>query len=597
MTQKNTHFFVSILICLFTTFGGETTLHAATSSKSASIPAATAALDATEAPPAAVPKRATEQLSTLEEQTELLIKTLVDKGYVGGASPEDVKKTGPVIEEDVYKEFAIYKDLKKDHRKPDQAVQGARKRYQLQNSDALYRVAISDKLVTLEEAIQIGLSNNLNAKAAAKKIDVARAKVTEARRALFPTAQIITEVNGGKAQGSSTNLGGRLYKGKNVKLNFTQPIFYGGELVYTLKQAEGGWKSSIEEFKKAKTEFVQQVEVVYVGAVKNQYNYEYQNTLYKDVDNFYRRVRNEHHKKLISDIDFLNAESQYYQVFFQVETARSELLSAQLTLSQTLGLDLAEPLPLDMHLEFVPLKPDLYEVLELAMRQNPDVRIKQYAVESSELGIKIYKAKKLPKVDLRGSYGMLGEVFKDTQQIEADNADLDTEKEWFLGAGVSMPLGPNSLEYEQIKHKYGPTILALQGSEDWKHKVTLGLFDKLSDFTDEQNAEAILLQAQAELDKAKNDTILRVREEFYNMQKALIQIDSTLAKMRYQNKQVSAYRFMVGLQESSVAALMEGMVEQAQNKFGFIQAVADYHTAVAGLNASIGDPDYFKSRA
>jgi len=578
MTQKNKNFFVSSFLCLLTAFGGEATLHAADSK------------------PAAEPKLMAEQPSLLEQQTELLIKTLVDKGYVGGAKPEDVKQTGPAIEEDVYKEFAIFKDLKKDHRKPGRAAQGARKRTSLQDGDTLYRVAVSDNVVTCDEAIQISLANSLSVKAAAKKIDVARAKVTEARRVLFPTAQIITEVNGGKAQVSSTNLGGRLYKGKNWKVNVTQPVFYGGELVYTLKQAETSWKSSIEEFRKAKIELIQQVRVMYLGVVKNQYNYEYQNTLYKDVDVYYRRVRAEHQKKLISDIDYLNAESQYYQVFFQYEGARSELLSSQLTLNQALGLDIPEPLPLDMRLEFIPVKPDLYEALELAMRQNPDVRVKGYSVESAELGIKIYKAKKLPKVDLRGSYGMLGEVFKDTQQIEADNADLDTEKEWSLGVGVSMPLGPNSLEYEQIKHKYGPTILALQGSEDWRHKVSFGLFDKLSDLTDTEAAEATLLQAQADLDKAKNDTILHVREEFYNMQKALIQIDSTLSKMRYQDKQVAAYRFMVGLQETAVSALMEGMLEQAQNKFGFIQAVADYHTAVAGLNAAIGDPDYFKSR-
>jgi outer membrane protein TolC len=574
MTQKKRYFFVSTFLCLFTAFGGETMLHAATDLKPT-----------------------IEQPSTLEQQTELLIKTLVDKGYVGGTSPEDAKKMGPSIEEDVYKEFALYKDLKTDRRKSAHPAKGVYKQGKLQDNEALYRVAVSDKLVTLDEAIQIGLANNLNSKAAAKKIDVARAKVAEARRALFPTAQISTEVNAGKAQGNATNLGGRLYRGKNWKVNVTQPVFYGGELVYTVKQAESSWKSAIEEFKKAKTEFIQQVQVAYFGALKNQYNFEYQNTLYKDIDVYYRRVRTEHQKKLISDIDFLNAESQYYQVFFQFENARSELLSAQLALNQALGLDVAEPLPIDMHLEFVPVKPDLYEVLELAMRQNPDVRIKQYSLESAELGIKIFKAKKLPKVDLRGSYGMLGEVFKDTQEIENDNADLDTEKEWFFGAGVSMPLGLNTLEYQQIKHHYGPTILALTGSEDWNHKVSLGILDKLSDATDSLDAEATLLQAQADLDKAKNETILHVREEFYNMQKSLIQIDSTLAKMRYQNKQVAAYRFLVGLQETAVSALMEGMIEQAQNKFGFIQAVADYHTAVAGLNAAIGDPDHFKSRA
>lgn len=541
---------------------------------------------------------ATEQPSALEQQTELLIQALVNKGYVGSASPQETKeKSAPEIETDVYKEFAIFREAKRNgSKKPDRKAQQAYRQYNFHEGDSIYRVAVADKLLTLDEAIQVGVANAIEAKAFAKKIDVARSKVTEARRALFPTAQIVTEINGGKAGATETNLGGRIFKGKNWKVNVTQPVFYGGELVYTVKQAETNWKSAIEEYKKKKNDAVSNVKIAYLSCVKNEYNVDYQAELYKDVNTLYRRVRLEHQKKLISDIDYLNAEQQYYQSYFQFESAKNEIMTARIALYQALGVDIPESLTLDLNLEFKPVRPGLAETLELAMRQSADVRIKELALESAEWGIKIYKAKKFPKIDLRGSYGKLGEIFKDTEQLASDNHDLDTEKEWYLGVGVNMPLGPNTIEYEQIKHKYGPTVLALNGSEDWKHSMRFNLFDKFPDITDGLDAEATYLQAQADLDKAKNETLIKVRGEFYNMQKALLQIDSALAKLRYQTKQVAAYRFLVGLQETTVSNLMEGLVSLAQDRFTFIQSVVDYHTAVAALNNTLGDPDYFKSR-
>jgi outer membrane protein TolC len=165
-----------------------------------------------------------------------------------------------------------------------------------------------------------------------------------------------------------------------------------------------------------------------------------------------------------------------------------------------------------------------------------------------------------------------------------------------LGFNTSIPIGPNSFEYNWIRHKYGPTVLALTGSQDWTHKMVFNLFDKFSDITDEKGAQAALLQAQSDLEKAKDDVTIKVRDEFYNLHKSLIQIDSAIAKIRYQDKQNAILEYLLGLQETSVANVIESVIEQSQNKFSFIQAVSDYHLSVSGLSVAIGDPDYFESR-
>ncbi|MBI4352382.1 MAG: TolC family protein, partial [Candidatus Omnitrophica bacterium] len=263
-----------------------------------------------------------------------------------------------------------------------------------------------------------------------------------------------------------------------------------------------------------------------------------------------------------------------------------------------LGVEPSAPLPLDLRLDYRKANLSLVKALEMAFRNNPDVSIKRFALESAEWGIKIYKAKKLPRVDLRGSYGVLGEVNKDsiagaTPGQEHLNQDLDLEKEWFMGVHVGMPVGPNSIEYEQVKHTYGPTVLALHGSEDWRHKMAFNLLDKLSERTDEIGAYATLLQAHSDFKKSKDEATVQVKDSLYNVRKSSIQIDSAVAKVRYQEKQDEISKYLASLQEASIATYVEGLIEQAQNRFSFIQAITDYNTAISSLGVAVGDPYYF----
>ncbi len=478
------------------------------------------------------------------------------------------------------------------------------------DGEALYKVAVSDRKVMLKEAVEIGVANNVQLQALKKKIEVADAKLTEAKRALFPTVQGVWQVNGGHVAGQvfptdgSTTLvaGQRFYKGETRKINLNQPLFYGGELVLTVKQAEENVKSAKSEYSKARSEYVHQVRAAYYGLVKAEYNVQYQTELNDKVTAIYKRVKEEHNQKLISEVDFLNTESQYHQAYFQVESAKNDYQSADLVLHQTLSLDSNEPLPVNLKLSFVPIHPKFQEVLDLSLQNNAEVKIKEYAYISAQYGVQIFQAKKLPRVDLRGSYGLQGEAFHDTRVFMpgADgfgSGNNDLEKEWFLGVHASMPLGPNSVEYDQIKHKYGPTVLALTGSDDWTHKMTFNLMDKFSDITDEKSAQAALLQSRSDFEKAKNDLTLKVRDDFYNLQKSLIQIDSSIAKVRYQEKQNSILEYMLSMQETSVSNYLDGLIEQAQDKFAFIQAVVDYHIAVSGLSVSIGDPNYFETES
>ncbi len=463
----------------------------------------------------------------------------------------------------------------------------------IEDGEALFKVAISDKKITSEEAVEIGFANNLKLQAAKKNIEVMDAKLTESKRSLFPAVQATMDVNGGKVPGTT---GGRFYKGKSHKLNVTQPLYYGGELASTVKQAEENILIAKAEYKKAKDDFVHETRVAYYGVVKAEYNAQYQVELAEKIGEVMLQVRKQREVKVVTEIDFLNVESQYYQVLYQLEASKNDVLSANVSLKQQMNVQFDGPVPVDLRMNFVKLKPAFDDLLKRASDNNPDIRAKAFTVEAAKYGIEIYEAKKKPHIDLRGSYGMLGEAFHDTQAFEEGKASIDQEKEWFLGVQGSIPLGPNSLEYEQNKHVYGPTVLALTGSEDWRHHVTFNLFDKFGQITDEKQAQYALLQAESDYREVSNQVTLRLRDEFYSLQRYLIQIDSSVAKLRYQTKQLSILEYLLTLQETSPSNYVENLIAQVQDRYAFIQAVADYNVALSNMGLLIGDPFYFENQ-
>ena len=120
---------------------------------------------------------------------------------------------------------------------------------------------------------------------------------------------------------------------------------------------------------------------------------------------------------------------------------------------------------------------------------------------------------------------------------------------------------------------------------------------KSSEITDEKSAAASYLQAQSELQTAKNKLVADLREGYYDLKKSVVQMDSAVAKIRYQEKQSGAARYLAGLQETPPASYLESIIELASHKFSLIQAAVDYELAISTLNLSTGDPYYFETES
>ena len=65
-------------------------------------------------------------------------------------------------------------------------------------------------------------------------------------------------------------------------------------------------------------------------------------------------------------------------------------------------------------------------------------------------------------------------------------------------------------------------------------------------------------------------------------------------KVKYQEKDLEFTKMKRSLDEAQDSSVIESMIKLSQERFGYVQALTDCHTAVASINKAIGVKDYIK---
>jgi len=455
-----------------------------------------------------------------------------------------------------------------------------------------YKVAMSDGTLSKDEAVEIALKNSIMLESLRRQVESSKRKLLEAKRATFPTLDAEVSVNGGSVAGDA-------YTGEAFKLNMSQPIFYGGELVFTIRQAEANVESDRLKYEQERQSTIHKVGEAYRAVASADYNSAFQTALLSELQEHVDRIKKAYEEKVASEIEKLEVESIFNQSVFQKESAMNTLKSAYLNLYQLLGLDIAEQAPVDLSLVFIPFEVDIKALVSDVVRGNYDIRIKRSAAEGAYYGVKVYDAKKLPKVDMRGSLGLTGEV-----KTGGDNAtdgpfgsSPDLEDEKFIGINVSVPWGAHSVDYSYQRRFFGPTVLSLTGSDDYKHSWKFNWMDKLADLTDEEKAVADYLKAQAELRKERLEQTVEGRSAYYDYQNALLQIETSTSKIRFREKQVAILKHTTSMEESKVSQLLGEMVSLAEDKYARVSAIGSAKDALSKMDYLTGKEGFYERQS
>jgi len=442
--------------------------------------------------------------------------------------------------------------------------------------------------LTLKDCIDISVKNHLPLQIAAKNIKLAEMRVFEARRNMLPTATIDYQEYTGR-------VGGRMYTGRKQYVEGQQPIFHGGELFFTMKQAEVNLEVARKDYDRIKNELILQVKKGYYTLAKAKENLKMQQVLSSEVGAISDMVKQQYDAGIAAKLEFLNVSSQSGQVQYQLASAEGDESVSELVLKQTMNIDPQQKIDIEPELEFKKISVDFEEALRAAYNNRAEIRINSLMVDYYKYGHNISKAKGWPKVDILGSWGLAKEEYL-TQDFGTDGTGVDEklEQQWYGGVKVSMPFWGSTAEYSWTREQWVPLISSWQGTEANTHEYKFKILDKLDYYSEKQLALIDFDKARQEFIKAKQDVTMEVKEGYFNYRKALIQLDTASNKVQYQEKDLEFMKLKRKMDEVPDSNVVESMIKLAQEKFGYVQALTDCHISLASVNKAIGVEDYFK---
>jgi len=449
----------------------------------------------------------------------------------------------------------------------------------------------SDKIYDIDDCVDIAVKNHLQLDIAQKNIKLGEMRLWESRRNMLPSLSLKTEETFGEVYG-------RRYRGVKSSIEGQHTIFKGGEIYFTMKQAETNLKIVKEEKRRIENDLVAQVRKQFYGVAKSEENLKFQSGLKKEVDAVEAMVKKGFEEGAISKMEFLNVGSQSSQVDFQLLSARGDLDLARLILSQTMNVEPNDIFSIRADLTFRDVDVKYKKILEAAFANRPEIRIGSMMLDYYNYELRMTKARSLPKVDIMGSWGLAKENYIEEDNQPGANGNVgrpsqNLSQQWYGGFKASMPFWGSTGEYSFTREQWPSVVSAYQGTEARTNAMKLNILDNLKVYSEKQSAEIDYDRSRQEFIKSKHDVTLEVKEGCFNYEKAVVQLRTAEGKVKFQEKDTELMRFRRGLDETADSTVVESLIKLEQERFGYVQALTDYHASIAALNKAIGVYDYF----
>ncbi len=447
------------------------------------------------------------------------------------------------------------------------------------------------QVLTLDECIDIAIKNHLPLKTVKKSVKLAQWRLFEARRNLLPKVGIRMEEHTGQ-------IGGRRFYGKSTAVDIQQTLMHGGEFLYTMMQAQMNLKIVNKEYARIKNELILQVKKGYYTFAKAKENFKMQMGLSREVSRISDMVIKEFEAGVTANLELLNVNSQMNQIRFQHTSAKGDVEVAELILKQAMNIDSNEKIDITTPDEFKKVSVDYENILHDALVHRPEMQINSMMIQYYIYEKKVARSKSWPKVDFIGSFGMAKEEYisKDAGVDPAtgtEATDQKMEQQWYAGVKCSIPLWGSTGEYSYTKEVWAPVVSAYRGTSTITNSYKFNFLDNLAQFSDKASADVDMDRARQELIKTKQDVTLEVKEACFNYEKALLQLDTAINKVKYQEGDLELTKFRRQLDEAQDSNVIESMIKLAQEKFGQVQAISDCHIAIASISKAVGIPEYF----
>lgn len=450
-----------------------------------------------------------------------------------------------------------------------------------------FQEAAESNVFSLEDCIDVAASNSIPLEVAGQQIKLAQMKVWEARRAFLPSLTLSwTRTSGIQA-------GGKV-EGIEYGVEGKQPAFHSGSILYGLAQARAGLTVAEGNYGKTRNEMYFEVAKSYYALIKAKKEAEFAEDVFGEMKPFYEIAKKEYEKTVTPTIEFINVESNFNQMYYQVISNDNEFKLAKLDLEQKLSVEDMGNIDIPTAEDAKIVNKDMESCLELALENRPDLKAGFYTVKYTEYGKKIADAKEMPTVDLVGNYKKSSEVFRESYNPANVVEDLDPHKKWYVGLEANWPFLGSTAGYSYFQ-RHDPAALSTfqPDSESKGTTLKLDVLNNIKNFSEIEEAKIANLRAEQDFEDARKKVVMEVKEAFYGYEKARVQMEASKAQIEFREKEFAILRFKNSMGENELSELFDSVIKLLDANTLYCEAEASLNISVAALNRAIGIEDYF----
>ena len=413
--------------------------------------------------------------------------------------------------------------------------------------------------LNLEDAMQRAFNTNPAITIAGYERDSARASYNAARNSRWIS---ISGTHSTQRSGYDdyhqvkNNITGILSLSKEIgnahanSLTASMPIFTGGKLNGTIKQAKAGYLISEQGLQKAYNDMRSTVTNGYFDMLQADNMQKLGREAVDRLADHLKNVEAQYEVGVVAKVDVLRSQVELANAKQSLIKAENAYQIAEANLNKIVGLPMDTQLKLDNILVYTPYDNDMQYCLDYAAKHRPELEQAKQQVEAAKGALRVAISGHMPQVAATAS-----------QSWKDSNWPGDENGNWGVGVTVSMNIFDS-----------GVTVSKIHG------------------------AEADLAKAHETYRDTVDAVNLDVRSNYLNLREAEKRIDTTklAVSQAEEDYRIAQLRYMNGVGTNT--DVLDAQVALTDAKTNYLQAMYDYNTCKTNLETAIGVPMQFPTK-
>lgn len=347
------------------------------------------------------------------------------------------------------------------------------------------------------------------------------------------------------------NLGKQISNRHTNSVSASLPLYTGGKLSGSIKQARAGYKAQIAGKQAAYNDMRSTVTNGYFAVLQTDNMQKLGQESVDRLKDHLKNVQAQYDVGVVAKVDVLRSQ-------VEVSNAEQSLISAQngyqlavARLDKIVGLPLDTNLKLDNILVYKPYDKDMDYCLKYAAEHRPELEQAKQSVEARKGALLVARSGYQPQVSATAAQ----EFGKNK------NWPGDGKESWSVGIGVTMNLFDSGVTYSRI-----------------------------------HGAKADLAAAEERYRDTVDSVNLDVRQNYLNMREAEKRIHTTdvAVERAEEDYRIAQLRYMAGVGTNT--DVIDASVALTQAKVNYLQALYDYNISKTDLQTAIGNPMTFPAK-